>query len=471
MTGTARAAGIGEILREGLRTVVFLNPRWQGGAAGPTVVLCLVAAGLLSGAALSRLEIAGPAEHVASAWGTGWLSMVVLLLAAWLAARHGKEAVATPDAATALSWFLVQSLLIGLPVGVAQVLLYRFGFPPAPERLDEVWLGVVAVSLLWQMAAASVVVVRLLPKGLHRLAAMGVLVLHGAVSVYFPPSSLWYPSREALAADDGDDSAGPPPLTQEVFEAQSDRFEAALDGVLPERPGVTELYAITFAPYADEDVFSREVKVVGDVMRERFDADGRLVNLQNHRTTIAQVPWATPLNLQRAIARMAERMGRDEDILFIHLTSHGASDGRLAARFFPLSVEEVTPEQVRQWLDEAGVRYSVISISACYSGSWIAPLQSPGTLVMTAADATHTSYGCGRKSELTFYGRAMYAEQLRQTRSFQAAHEAALPVIDRREKEAGKNDGPSNPQIWVGPDIQPRLDALVRRLEGGAASR
>ena len=470
MTGKARAAGIGEILREGSRTVVFLNPRWQGGAAGPAVVLCLVVAGLLSGAALARLEIAGPAEHVASAWGSGWLSMVMLLLAAWLASRRGGEAVASPDAPTALSWFLVQSLLIGLPVGVAQVLLYRFGFPPAPERLNEVWLGVVAGGWLWQIAAASVVVARLLPKGLHRLAAMGVLLLYGAVSVYFPPSSPWYPSREALAADD-DDSAKPPPLTQEVFEAQSNQLVAALDGVLPERPGVTELYAITFAPYADEDVFSREVKMVGDVMRERFDTEGRLVNLQNHRTTIAQVPWATPLNLQRAIARMAERMGRDEDILFIHLTSHGASDGRLAARFFPLSVEEVTPQQLRRWLDEAGVRYSVISISACYSGSWIAPLQTPGTLVMTAADATHTSYGCGRKSELTFYGRAVYAEQLRQTRSFQAAHEAALPVIDRREKEAGKTDGPSNPQIWVGPDIQPRLEALVRRLEGGAASR
>ncbi|UUZ54811.1 hypothetical protein LP419_01870 [Massilia sp. H-1] len=56
---------------------------------------------------------------------------------------------------------------------------------------------------------------------------------------------------------------------------------------------------------------------------------------------------------------------------------------------------------------------------------------------MTASDADHTSYGCGRKSPLTFFGRAMYDEQLRtKTRSFAEAHAAARLVIDLREKEA-----------------------------------
>lgn len=463
MTGLARAAGVGQVLREGLRTVVFMNPRWGGGAAGPGMVLGLVVAGVLLGTGLARLQIDGPADPVYWAWGTGWLSMVLLVLAGWLATRRGRDGTTTPDAATALSWFLVQSIAIGVPVGVGHVALGRFGFPPAPAHADKMPWVVLGAGLLWQFVAASVLAARLAPRGGSRLAAIGVLLAYGAAGVWFPPSSPWYP--RAPEPGEADDLPGPPKLTQEVMESQSRHLVAALDGVLPQRPGVTELYAITFAPYADEDVFSREVKMVGGVLRERFDADGRVLNLQNHRTTMGDVPWATPLNLQRAIGRMAERMDRDEDILFIHLTSHGAREGHLAARFFPLSVDDVTPQQVRQWLDDAGVRYSVISISACFSGSWIPPLQAPGTLVMTAADATHTSYGCGRKSELTFFGRAVYDEQLRQTRSFEAAHAAALPVIDRREKEAGKTDGPSSPQIWVGPDIRPRLDALVRRLE------
>jgi hypothetical protein len=84
---------------------------------------------------------------------------------------------------------------------------------------------------------------------------------------------------------------------------------------------------------------------------------------------------------------------------------------------------------------------------------------------MTAADALHTSYGCGRKSELTFFGRAMYDEQLRHTHSFEAAHAAVRPLIDQREREAGKTDGYSNPQISVGAAIRGPLLSLEQRLD------
>jgi hypothetical protein len=158
-------------------------------------------------------------------------------------------------------------------------------------------------------------------------------------------------------------------------------------------------------------------------------------------------------------------MDREEDVLFLHLTSHGARDGELSAWFWPMSVAAVTPADLKAWLDEAGIRHRVISISACYSGSWIAPLANDDTLVMTAADAEHTSYGCGRKSELTYFGRAMYDEQLRNnTLSFEEAHAAARSVIKEREEKAGKDDGYSNPQINVGPAIRPWLAQLQERL-------
>ena len=84
---------------------------------------------------------------------------------------------------------------------------------------------------------------------------------------------------------------------------------------------------------------------------------------------------------------------------------------------------------------------------------------------MTAADAEHTSYGCGHRSELTFFGRAMFDEALRKTRSFEAAFVEAVPVIKQREIDAGKEDGFSNPQIRVGEGIRPVLDRLSQRLE------
>ena len=211
--------------------------------------------------------------------------------------------------------------------------------------------------------------------------------------------------------------------------------------------------------------FKRESALVDAVMQQRFGAGGRSLQLVNHRDTARDWPWATPLNLRRAIKRMAELMNAEEDVLFIHLTSHGARNGELAAEFAPLTLESVTPQQLKAWLDEAGVRHRVISISACYSGSWIAPLAGPGTLVMTAADAEHTSYGCGRGSELTYFGRAVFDEALRQTWSFEQAHATARKVIDQRERAAGKDDGYSNPQIAMGEALRPRLAALAARLD------
>jgi hypothetical protein len=131
----------------------------------------------------------------------------------------------------------------------------------------------------------------------------------------------------------------------------------------------------------------------------------------------------------------------------------------------PATLEALTPQQLQGWLADAGIRHAVISISACYSGSWIAPLAGPGRLVMTAADAEHTSYGCGRGSELTFYGRALFDEQLRQTRDFEQAHAAARQVIAQREVEAGKSDGYSNPQISVGASMRPLLQRLAAQHE------
>jgi hypothetical protein len=231
---------------------------------------------------------------------------------------------------------------------------------------------------------------------------------------------------------------------------------------------VRDVYGLVFAPYASEDVFLRESTMVAELLAQRFDAQGRVLHLVNHASTSERLPWATTLNLRRAIEALADRMDREQDVLVVYLTSHGASNFRLAASHEPLQVDSLSPIELRRMLDEAGIRHRVIAISACYSGGWIGPLASDTTLVMTAADADHTSYGCGRRSELTFFGRAVFDEQLRKTHSFEQAFAAAVPVIRQRENEAGKPDGFSNPQISVGAKIRPVLDEIAQRLDKAA---
>jgi hypothetical protein len=320
------------------------------------------------------------------------------------------------------------------------------------------------VMLTWSTIAVLTVMLRAGDRHVgRRLAAVGAFALSCALSIYIVPRPGFWAEAKTDEAKQEDPA---PVFTQEVFEAQAPLLAQQIESLKAQRPGVIDMYTITFAPYEGEEVFRQESRVVNDVMSKRFDAAGRGLKLINHAEEIDRLPWATPLNLQRAIERIAQTMDLDEDVLFIHLTSHGASDGELAANFWPLDVEPVTPPDLRRWLDEAGIKHRVLSISACFAGNWIKPLASDDTLVMTASDADHTSYGCGKKSELTFFGRAMYDELLRtQTLSFEKAHAAARLVIDKREKEAGKDDGYSNPQIKMGARIRPYLEKMQARLK------
>lgn len=479
---------LGPWLREGARTLFFRPPRTAALQAGPATVAMLLSLMLGIAIGVQRLVIDGPARFDLTAIQSGWLTTLLALGTCWIVVRC-RDAVGLsldrPPIAVLFALLLAQQLLLSALLGVVEVATAS-GMPmPAPIHidalLDQLWMA----SLLWFALAALVLLWREAPRRIAvRAAVVAYVVLSAALPTAAPEAPFWVdpagsatePAADASADGtaqterDGantDDGSGPPPLalSQEMIEAQARTLPAVLDALAPGRPGVVDLYAITFAPYADEDVFSREATLVTDLMRSRFDAPQRVVQLQNHARSVAELPWATPLNLHRTIQRMAAVMNRDEDILFIHLTSHGARDGQLAASFDPLAVDSVTPHQLNTWLAEAGVRYRVISISACFSGSWVAPLSGPGTLVMTAADADHTSYGCGSLSPLTFFGRAMYDEQLRHTHSFEDAFAAVRPVIAQREKEAGKTDGYSNPQIAVGAAIRGPLRSLQQRLD------
>jgi hypothetical protein len=203
-------------------------------------------------------------------------------------------------------------------------------------------------------------------------------------------------------------------------------------------------------------------------MDERFDTRARSVLLVNNNKTLRKYPMATATNLRAALTRIGNTIDREEDVVVVYLTSHGDKDHRLSANYWPLRLDEIDPKSLKQILDDAGIRWRVIVVSACYSGGFIEPLRGPTTLVMTAADATHTSFGCGSESEFTYFAKALFDEQLRQTHSFEEAFKRALPIIQEREQEEGEEF--SNPQIAVGEAIRAKLSIIERRLEAARAT-
>lgn len=448
--------GLSGWLREGARTALFLPARWEGLAPSPGLVALLVLYGILLNLAFERLYLPGPAVFEWRAIASGWVPTLVAAWTCYLLRSPSRTA------ADLFSMVLAQSLFISLVVGTTYAALIRANLHNERALGDAgmwaLWLGPAVWAILAQVTLLS-------RDGVHHsgrllLAALS-LVAASALQYAVQPPGYWTPGDDDLQEQRRQLS-----LTQDLMEAQPQLLAQRLKEIRKQRPGTIDVYSITFAPYSDEDVFLRESAMVADVMTRRFGADGKSLQLVNHVHTIQQWPWATPRNLQRAIQRVADVMDRNEDILFLHLTSHGAKDGQLAAEFWPMTVTPVRPADLKAWLDQAGIRYRVISISACYSGSWLPALSGDTTLVMTAADAEHTSYGCGRGSELTFFGRAMFDEQLRNnTLSFEAAHAAARDIIKKREEEAGKDDGYSNPQISVGTAIRPRLARLEEQMK------
>lgn len=470
MTDSAIPKGaLGHWWAQGARTAFLLRPRWGGLHLSPWVLALLLVVPWAASVLLERLFIEGPARFFWQALTYGWMGTLLSVWCCWFLSAAGQaEDPEAPSPAALFGMLSAQALPLTVMVSLLFLPMLQLGmFQPGSPGLvigQVTWCFVMA----WMFGAPALVLWRSgTRRVMPRVGALTVLLFVMLLSHWLVPNRHWYPAP-APAGDSADEKEEPAWLTQEVMEQQTSLMEHTLQSLAPQRPGVVDLYVLTFAPYASQDVFRHESGVVATVMGERFNAKERTVQLVNHVQTRTQLPWATPLNLQRAIRQVARVMDRKEDVLFIHLTSHGARDGKLSAAFWPMEVEPMTPQKLKAWLDEAGVRYRVVSVSACYSGSWIEPLSDDGTLVMTAADAEHTSYGCGSRSELTYFGRAMYDEQMRSSFSFEKAHAAAREVIEKREKEAGKADGYSNPQIFVGARVRERLKALEEQLKQAA---
>ena len=248
----------------------------------------------------------------------------------------------------------------------------------------------------------------------------------------------------------------PAPLDVEgTYYAQSALLDAALDALGTGRDGEPDFWFLGFGAYAGEAVFLREVTQVRDIVASRFDTTSRSLMLVNSRRTLASMPLANRSNLDYVLRRLGQRMERDEDILFLFLTSHGREDGNLVVDFGELGLNDLPPAELRRMLEESGIRYRVLVISACYSGAFVADLAGPDTLVITAAARDRSSFGCAHENAWTYFGEAFFRDALPRSAGLEAAFETAREAIVAREQREGKT--PSRPQIAMGEGIARQL--------------
>lgn len=249
---------------------------------------------------------------------------------------------------------------------------------------------------------------------------------------------------------------------ERLLHVQPARVAENVARLSPQRPGVVDLYFIGFAASSRQSVFRREVEYVRDLFDRRFDTAGRSIALINHADTQDTVPLASASNLEDALGGVARLIDPEEDVVFVYLTGHGSRTHALEVAFPGLPLNSIGRDDLSRALDASGIHWRVVAVSACYSGGFVRPLRGERSLVLTAAAADRTSFGCSDKAPLTYFADAYFKRELEHRLDFVAAFERARERIAAREAREGLEA--SRPQLALGAEIDGRLAALSERL-------
>jgi hypothetical protein len=249
-------------------------------------------------------------------------------------------------------------------------------------------------------------------------------------------------------------------ITDQQQLEESARLSQALASLLPQRPGVVDAYVIVVSLDSDP-VFNREAREAGRVLANRFDAVGRTITLAADEGADKGQAIGSPPNLAQVLARAAQVMDRNEDVLVLYSTSHGSPRQGINYRDVARGSAVISPDQLAAVINEQKFQNRLLILQACFSGQFVPALAAPGTVVATAASATRSSFGCTASNDWTFFGHALVNQAMRQPDSFVRQFRRAFVTIFGWEKKMGVEA--SNPQISIGVNTAGWLAALDAR--------
>jgi hypothetical protein len=440
-------------LLAGLRVAFFLPvTRFAFRVDLAQIVLLFIVSAVLD---VARDALRAGPDRVFSLLGAGsefFGAGVLLFIAAVLALlfRQRSIVLALP--------LIVLASLPAVQVGLELPTTFEaFDLPRRYDRIAGDVLLVWAVIVLIRCTALS-----LDARGARRIGASlaGGLLLASPIwfSSALAPNDPWFVKASAADAVEGVDAGAEP-----VLATQSFLLDQLLGKLEDERPGITDLYFVGFAPYGAQDVFRKDVEAARDVMDEKWGTKGRSIVLLNNPQTLLTAPFATITNLRETLNEIGTAIDADNDVVMVYLASHGTRDFHLAASQPPLTLVELTPAGLRQMLDDSGIKWRIVVVSACYSGGYIEPLKDDQTIVITAARPDRISFGCGDRSDATFFGEAFFQKGMATADTITGAFDVAQKRVDERERSEGYSP-PSEPQVWIGPEMAEKLKTL--RIKG-----
>ena len=278
-----------------------------------------------------------------------------------------------------------------------------------------------------------------------------------------PSNANWWEYARAAQAARRERNADPDIASARLQNLQPALLQAAFARLAPQSKGVTDVYAIGIAGWAEQDVFVKEVDGALGALERSLPINGRSLRLINNAETVEAVPLASRRNFAAAVQAVGQVMNKSEDVLLLFMTSHGNNSG-IGLQVPGGGAAVLSAQDVKASLDKEGIKNRVVIVSACFGGVFVPPLASEDSIVLTAADAQSTSFGCATGRDWTYFGDALFKQSLRPGTDFRRAFDHARILI--RSWEAMDRLPPSNPQGHFGAALTAKLDPVFKAMAG-----
>jgi len=403
----------------------------------------------------------------------------VLSLAIWLIVdkwRAGADAEFVPYSVLTWSWYtMIVLAAVGVASGLARptvpygrVLVLTAAFIPVVLVLElarDLWISSnwAFVTSLAIAIYAVIYVTRMLRSltGRPQSQVMRVLAVISCAAVLLTHSfeldgTFWYANEEFDEA--GSDYWADMKRSEALMYAQPERIDSAVSALQRPEELPAAAFFVGFAGQGDQRVFAGEIALARKVVAAKFGSAQRSVLLVNDRRDLETLPLANPTALRYALKGVAAHMRLDSDVLFLSLSSHGSKNGELSVSNGMIALNDLSADDLATALRESGIKWKVIIVSACYAGKFIDPLRDDDTIIIAAAAADRTSFGCSDDRDLTYFGEAFYRDALPATADLQAAFQHASDAIAAREGVEGKQA--SKPTAWFGRGLLEHLHAV-----------
>jgi hypothetical protein len=330
------------------------------------------------------------------------------------------------------------------------------------------------IALIWWIGGVYAILRSTIPEGrgrplLRAIALWPVLIVALVALPYYPTfrgpdfdrqrANLWEYIPAALSGSLDADKKPPPRRvhSEQVELAQPALLETQTSALVPHMPGRTNIYAIGMAGWSEQNVFVKELDGGLKSLSAVLPLDGHVIRLVNNVDTAGNTPIASLQNFAAAVHAVARVMDRDHDVLLLFMTSHGSPDG-VALLLTGEVYADLSPRDVAMILDSEAITNRIVIVSACYSGVFLEPLANDDSIVLTAADADHPSFGCSDEPDWTYFGDALFNHSLTPGEDLEQAFLNAKTTVGQWEARDGLT--PSNPQGSFGRALTRKLAAL-----------